>query len=133
MIDVLLGATLAWIAILILAILNGVVRETLLAPAMGAAAARAWSGLVLSALVLLVAYVAIPYLGDITAAQARGIGALWTAMTLVFEFAFGLGVQHKPLSELLAAYTFGNGNLWPLVLVMTLVSPWLALHMHASP
>jgi hypothetical protein len=32
-------------------------------------------------------------------------------------------VQHKTWEELWAAYTFADGNLWPLVLVVVLLAP----------
>lgn len=130
--SILLGAVLAWAAILVLAILNGIARETLLVPAIGETAARAASGLVLASLVYLVAYVAIPYIGAVSVAQAWAIGLLWTMMTLVFEFGFGFA-QHKRASELREAYTFRRGNLWPLVLLMTLIAPWLVARVQAGP
>ena len=45
---------------------------------------------------------------------------------LAFEFGFGRVVRHRPWSELLAAYTFQEGNLWPLVLVVLTLAPWLS-------
>ena len=52
--------------------------------------------------------------------------ALWLATTLAFELGFGRFVQHKGWAEILEAYTFKGGNLWPLVLAIVLISPWLA-------
>jgi hypothetical protein len=45
---------------------------------------------------------------------------------LVFEFGFGRFVQHREWPELFEAYRFEGGNIWPLALVATAVSPWLA-------
>jgi hypothetical protein len=55
-------------------------------------------------------------------------GMAWLLMTLAFEFGFGALVQHRKIDEMLAAYTFRDGNIWPLVLVLvvTLLSPVLA-------
>ena len=47
-------------------------------------------------------------------------------LTLVFEFSFGRLAQHKTWAELMEAYTFKGGNIWPLVLVATFIAPWLA-------
>ena len=115
-----------WFAILALAMANGIAREKALVPAFGPFAALIASGIVLSSCIFLVAAFAAPWIGRMAAAQWLGVGALWLVMTLAFEFGFGRLVQHKGWAELLAAYTFKGGNLWPLVLVVVLISPWLA-------
>jgi len=126
---VLIRAVLWWVAILTMAILNGILREKLLIPSIGSFAAVMTSGLILSCLIFLVSCVAVPGLGHLNAAQYWIIGFVWLVMTLIFEFGFGLFVQHKALSELLQAYSFTGGNIWPVVLASTLISPWLAAHL----
>ena len=53
--------------------------------------------------------------------QALGIGGVWLALTVAFEFGFGRGVAKKPWSELLADYDVRRGRTWPLLLL------WIAL------
>jgi len=118
-----------WAVILVLAILNGTLREKFLIPAFGNFTALITSGLILSVLILLVALIAIPGFGPLSAKGYCLIGLGWLFMTLIFEFSFGLFVQHKEFSVLLRAYTFKGGNIWPVVLASTLVSPWLAAHL----
>lgn len=114
-----------WAAILVLANLNGLLREFALAPLLGAVGARATSGILLCAIILLVAWLAAPWLGRATPSQWWATGALWLGLTLAFEFGIGYAT-HQDLSRLLAAYTFEGGNLWPLVLLTALVAPRLA-------
>jgi hypothetical protein len=121
-----LKATALWLAILVLAMLNGTLREKWLVPSLGSFSALVLSGILLSACIFLVALAAAPWYGQLSSAQWLGVGALWLAMTLAFEFGFGRYVQHKAWSELLEAYAFKGGNLWPLVLAVVLISPWLA-------
>ena len=64
--------------------------------------------------------------GSFTASQGLYIGVLWLGLTLAFEFTFGRFVQHKSWIELLEAYAFKEGNLWPLVLVVVLLAPLAA-------
>jgi hypothetical protein len=123
-VDVLLRAFWLWLAILVLAVANGIFREAVLIPKLGSAQGLILSGALLSALILLVAYLGLPWL------RARGselivIGLGWLAATLIFEFSFGL-LRGKPLSEILAAYTFQDGNIWPVVLLVVAVAPWVA-------
>lgn len=119
-------AVLWWAAILVLAIANGIVRDTLLASVLGPVAALVTSGIVLSLVIVVVAYIAVPGLGPLEGSQYWLVGVAWLALTLVFELGLGLLVQQQSPSQLLRAYTFEGGNLWPVVLVVTLVSPRLA-------
>lgn len=117
--------TLAWLCILILAIANGGLRENVLIPALGKTAGTALSGVLLILIVLVVAYALVCWRRPRSTGQALRVGVGWVLMTLLFEFGFGL-LQGKPLAELLAAYRFEDGNLWPLVLLVILFAPYLA-------
>jgi len=118
-------AVAVWIVILVLAIANGVLREALLIPWLGRSAGLVASGLLLSALILLVAWLALPWLRARTDRALWAVGVVWLGLTLVFEFSFGL-LGGRSLDEILAAYTFTDGNLWPVVLLTTVVAPWIA-------
>ena len=121
-----LKSVLVWVAILVLAVLNGVLRESVLLPAVGARAALTASGVLLALCIAGVACAAGPWFGRLSGTAYWAVGALWLSLTLVFEFAFGYLYQDKPWRVLLEAYTFEGGNIWPLVLAVTFVSPWLA-------
>ena len=123
---VLLKAATLWLAVLALAMANGILREKALVPALGQFAALLASGIILCTCVFLVALAAAPWYGRLSSAQWLGVGALWLAMTLGFEFGFGRLVRHQSWAELFEAYTFRGGNMWPLVLLVVLLAPWLA-------
>ena len=114
-----------WVGILVLAVLNGLLRERVLVPALGAVPGQVLSGLLLCALILAATFLCLPWLGERDGGLLLGVGLGWLVLTLVFEFGFGL-LRGKPLAELLQAYTFTDGNLWPVVLVVTVFAPWLA-------
>lgn len=116
----------AWGGILVLAFANGALREFLLIPWLGRPAGLVFSGLLLSLVIFVVTLLTIRWISVATDGQALGVGALWLAATLAFEFGFGAGVQHKPMPELLEAYRFEGGNLWPVVLVVICFSPLVA-------
>ena len=119
----LLKASGLWLLILGCAILNGLLREAVLVPRLGTPAALVVSGLLLATCIVVVARVFVPRLGPLTRRQRLGIGLLWLALTLIFEFGFGRWVQQRSWADLLEAYAFRDGNLWPLVLVVTLLAP----------
>jgi hypothetical protein len=127
-----LRAAFVWLLILLLAIVNGGFRESVLVPRFGGPAAQLTSGAQLIGCILVISYFLVPRLGARSRAQLVGVGVLWLALTLVFEFGFGL-VQGKSWSELFAAYTFRDGNIWPIVLVVTLIAPLLAGRRDATP
>jgi hypothetical protein len=117
-----LRAFAVWVAILCLAIANGVFRQAVLIPSFGTPAALVLSGILLSALILGSAYLALPWLGTRRRSRLWGIGLGWLALTLVFEFSIGLW-EGKSWPTMLETYTFKGGNIWPLVLVVVAVAP----------
>lgn len=115
-----------WCAILILAIANGIFRESVLIPLFGMTTGLIGSGIILCTLIITLAYIALPWLRLTASAGYFLIGLCWLFLTLVFEFTLGYLVQGKPLPELLAAYTFKDGNIWPIVLLVTVLAPYIA-------
>lgn len=116
-------AAAVWLALLVLAVLNGGAREKLLVPALGHFGGLVASGLVLSALIFGVSYLAMGWIGATGPAQYWVIGAGWLAATLLFEVSFGHIVAGKSWRELSAVYSFEGGNLWPVVLAVIALSP----------
>lgn len=121
-------AALAWLTILLLAIGNGLLREAALVPRLGRVAGTMASGLVLIAAVFAVAWLLLRWRPARSPAQAWRLGLGWLAATLLFETGFGLA-RGLSWPELASAYTFADGNLWPLVLVAVLLAPWLCTRM----
>ncbi len=119
-------ALVLWMAIIPIAVLNGIFREKVLVPRLGLSKARTTSGL--SLIAFIVAF-SLATMGWLPRMEARGYllaGALWLIWTVAFEFGFGRWVARKPWSELLGAYTCRDGDIWPLVLAVIGASPWIA-------
>lgn len=123
--DVIAKASAIWAAILLCAILNGALREAVLIPKLGSVPGLVLSGLLLSFVILAVTYLSLPWLGIHNDRGLWAVGIGWLIATLIFELIFGLS-RGKPVAEILGAYTFKGGNLWPVVLVVTAAAPWLA-------
>lgn len=118
-------AFVIWVGILVLAVANGVLRESVFVPNFGSWSALVLSGLLLSALIVGVAYFSLPWLNTRSLRVLCIIGVGWLLLTLAFEFSFGLW-QGKSLNDLFAAYTFKDGNIWPVVLTVTAFAPFIA-------
>lgn len=121
-----LRALVIWLLILVLAVLNGGVRDAWLSPRLGDTIGRAISTLLLCGLVLLATWLTIGWIRPATRGDALRVGALWVALTLAFEFGVGHYGFGKPWRELLADYDLSRGRIWMAVLVVTLLAPWWA-------
>jgi hypothetical protein len=120
-----LKALTIWAVILLLAVLNGALRETILIPKFGPTMSLIFSALILSILIFVVAYFSLPWFGLRCSAELVTVGLAWLALTIVFEFSFGLWLG-KSWQVMFEAYTFKDGNLWPVVLVVTTLAPYLS-------
>ena len=118
-------ATIVWLGILVLASINGAVRDLLVAPRLGDTVARAISTVILCVAVVLVTWSAIGWLRPRTARAALVLGGWWVALTLTFEFGVGHYVLHKPWAALLADYDLTRGRIWIAVLFTTFLAPLL--------
>ena len=115
----------AWCLLLVVMFANGTARVLLLERRLGEDLARQ----VASVLGICVLFAAAAWFvranQRATGGQLAVVGCIWLLLTLAFEFGFGRYVSHRSWSELLADYDLMRGRLWPLVLVATLVAPWL--------
>lgn len=117
--------SLAWFAFMLIAVASGILREILLAPALGEHLAHQIGTLFVCLLIGLVGIAAIRRLRP-TPNQALGIGLAWAIMTVVFEIGVFHFIVGHPMSVLLTAYNLAAGRLWPLVLLTEILTPWLA-------
>lgn len=122
-------AILLWFSLMVLAIANGTVRVKWIIPATGLTAGLAISTVMLCALILLATWAGTPWLRPQSSKEALGIGMLWLAMTIAFEFGAGHFLFKKSWAELFVDYDITQGRIWALVLVTTLLAPWLMAKM----
>lgn len=115
-------AVALWIVFLFFAIALAGVREMALAPALGDFRAHQVETVAFCAVIAVVAFFGVRWMRA-TRRQGLGVGLLWLAMTLLFEFGvFGVVLRH-PWSDLISDYNIFEGRLWPLVLVTELAAP----------
>lgn len=121
-----LRALAVWCLLVVLAVLNGGVRDTWLGPRLGAPIGRAVSTLMLCGLIFLTSWATIGWIRPATRADAFEVGVVWLALTLAFEFGVGHYGFGKPWRELLADYDLSRGRIWIAVLIVTLFAPLCA-------
>lgn len=113
-------AALIWVLIIPLAILNGGLRERVLAKL--GAAALPLSGITLSILVFAVAFLLIPKIKGCRRRDYFLFGAVWFGLTNLFELVLFTG-EGGGFAALLRAYRFWTGDLWALVALTTFFAP----------
>jgi len=120
-------ALLAWLLILVLAILNGAFRQGLLIPRLGERAGHIISTLLLSLLVLVASWFLIPWVRPASTRDAWFIGVFWVGLTLGFEFLAGHYLFGNAWEKLFADYNLAAGRIWVLVLITTFIAPVVVL------
>ena len=125
-------ALVIWVVMLLVASVNGAIREALLIPMIGDVAGRAVSTLMLSGLVLLLTYLTIQWIHPRSGHEAWTVGGLWVASTLAFEFLAGHYLFGSSWQKLLADYNIVRGRIWILVPIVTLLAPVWAQSLRAE-
>lgn len=116
---------LAWFAMLLTAVANGVLRDFTYGRHLDELAAHQLSSA--SGIVLLgsVMWVFLRRHPPASGRQALGIGLFWMGLTVAFEFLFFHYVGGHAWASLLAAYDLMAGRVWVLVLAWIAVAPYL--------
>jgi glucan phosphoethanolaminetransferase (alkaline phosphatase superfamily) len=122
---------IAWFGMMILAVINGAVRDFIYKPYAGDSAAHQISTVIL--LILLAIY--IRWLTNRwrlhSPAQAWIVGILWFLMTEMFEFGMGLK-QGMSWKQMLHAYNILEGQTWILIPLWVLIGPFVCFRLSAS-
>jgi hypothetical protein len=108
-----------------LMIANGIVRETLLLPALGRTMADVASAGLGIAIILAVTRPFLRRATDRSTAALVRISAIWLALTVSFEFLFGHYVDGQSWADLADNYALWRGHLWPVVLASVVAAPFL--------
>lgn len=125
-------AFVVWMVLLVAAVINGIVREAVLAPFWGPTVAHWVSTLLLSAGIFFATLLLSPWLDLRSRREAWWVGALWFALTVGFEFIAGHFVFGTPWPTLLADYNLAQGRIWILIPVVTLLTPPVLFAMHGA-
>ena len=120
-----LRAAVVWGVIALMAVANGLLRERVVAPALGDRRALQVSGVTLALLVLAAAWGFADFMGVHQAGPSLAVGVQWLIMTLVFEAGLGRWVMKRRWKDLLQIFDVTKGDLFLLVLLVTLLAPYV--------
>lgn len=114
-----------WMVMAIVAVINGIFRESILIPQVGSDTGHLVSTALLISAILILSYVYFTRSSiDYTQAELLLIGVVWVVLTVGFEFLIGY-LEGIPVSETLAQYDLLAGQVWIFVPLTLLVAPFL--------
>lgn len=116
---------LGWFALVVAAIINGALREGVYKPSLGELTAHQLSTLIGIILFGVIIWRMTRLWPLRSLKQAWMVGAIWVGMTICFEFIFGHFAMGNSWQRLLHDYNILEGRLWAVVLVWTLIAPYL--------
>ena len=116
-------ALIPWFLLVVLAIINGLVRQKFILPKVGEQKAHTIGTLIFLILqfILIFVYVIISSIKNIS--DLFMIGIFWVILTIIFEFGFGHYVAKHSWHKLFADYNIFKGRIWLLVLINNVFAP----------
>ena len=115
----------SWLGMVVLAIVNGAIREKLYGPFMRELSAHQLSTLIGIILFGIYIWILTGIFHIESSKQALIIGCMWLIMTITFEFIFGHFVIGHTWEKLFHDYNLIKGRVWILVLIWTTIAPYM--------
>jgi hypothetical protein len=114
---------LAWIPMILMGIINGILRETTYGKYFDELRSHQLS--TLTGILFFSLYIGtlVHFWGLESANQAITIGLIWLVLTVAFEFLFGHFIAGHPWSKLLQDYNLLAGRVWIFVLLAITLVP----------
>jgi len=119
----------AWFGMMIIAILNGAIRDGLYKSRVGDLAAHQISTVILLCILAGYFWLLTSIWHIASSLQAWAIGLMWLVMTLAFEVGMGRLILKKPWGELRHDYNIFAGRVWVLIPLWTLIGPYVCFRL----
>jgi len=126
----LLRALLISMVIALAETVHGILRVRLLNRRVGDHRARQISVGTASIIIMVIAWLTMPWIAPASPGDARAVGVLWLAAMLAFEFSLGRLVFHLPWGRILADFDPRRGGLLGFGMLVLFFAPWLTARWH---
>ncbi len=128
----LLKAFLVWILIAAAEVLQGILRVRFLNRRVGDHRARQIGVFTGSAIILVIAWLLVPWFGASTVRQSFGIGFMWLVLMLAFDIGFGRLAFRASWERIAADFDFRKGGLLAIGMVVLFLAPFLTAKLRGS-
>ena len=122
----LLRAFLVWVLIAVAEVVQGILRVRLLNCRHGDHRARQIGVFTGSAIIFVIVWFMVPWIGPSSIAQSLVIGFMWVVLMLAFEVGFGRLVFRAPWRLIAADFDFRKGGLLSIGMVALFIAALLA-------
>lgn len=117
---------LIWTVLILAEIIHGIIRALLLVPWMGEFRTNQIGVFTGSAIILVIAYYTIRWIGSTGTWSLLMVGAIWLMLTMAFEVLFGRFVVGASWERIASDYNLLQGGLMPIGLLLLFLSPLMA-------
>jgi hypothetical protein len=118
-----LKAALIWVGIALAETLNGIFRVRFLNRRFGDRGARRVGVLTGSALIFLIGWFTVPWIGPSSLPESMVVGVCWLMLMLGFDIGFGRLVFRASWKRIASDFDLTKGNLLALGMVFLLLTP----------
>jgi hypothetical protein len=122
-----------WLVLAVAMTFNGIFRETVLRRTMTSQGADIASALLGIVIIVGVTWLLFPPLAGLPVGVLLEISVVLVALTVGFEFAVGRWVDRKSWDMLLESYAIWRGHLWPILLLILALTPFIVASRNARP
>lgn len=122
-----------WFLIIIVESVHGTIREVLITPRFGDAAARRLGIVTGMALIFAIAYFTVRWIGTEVPGELIAIGVIWSALTILFEAILGLYVFDLSPDRVIAEYDIRQGGLMGFGILFMTFAPVIAALVRQRP
>ena len=118
-------ALVVWVLIVIAETIHGIIRQLLIAPALGDLPARQVGVVTGSVIIIVIAWACIRWIGARSLVDQFRVGLLWVVLIVIFEIGLGTALGYSR-QRLLSDYNLAEGGFMGLGLLFMLFAPALA-------
>lgn len=129
--QVLIRGFAAWLLLIVAEIVHGILRAITLVPLVGAFRSNQIGVFTGSAIILVIAYFTIRWVGAKRTSELLLVGFIWLVLTVAFEVLFGRFVMDLSWERIGSDYNIFKGGLMPLGLLALFFSPMIATKMRS--
>jgi len=117
-------ALITWFLFIPIAIINGIIRNSVYLPYVGELTAHQISTVTASLAIVLVSYFMLgSKVEKVSNSRLLFLGLGWVVATILFEFGFGHYIMGNSWEKLLADYNLLQGRVWALFLLVVFITP----------
>lgn len=118
-------ALTVWLMIVAAESVHGILRQLFIAPVIGDLPARQVGVAIGAAIIFVIAWFCICWIGAKTLLEQVSVGAVWVVLIVIFEFALGTALGYTR-ERMLEDYIVSEGGLMGFGLLFMLFAPALA-------